>query len=321
MLLMAISWQNRRVLITGGTGFIGSFVAEYLLDAGAKVRIPVRSQNYRSLSERRSEIEWLEGDLRDPAYCQTLVRDIDHVFHLASCRRNIDFHYKRCGDTAAENVRMTLALLDALKEEERTDTSVTFFSTANMPRTIAAATVGAIRPLDGYVLGKSMCEFLWLSAAQQRKFPLLIVRPVGIYGPRDTFAKDGNVIPSLMVKAQSAKDQLEVWGSGAQERTFLYIEDAVKALFMLLDAGAQGVEYLTSSEVITIKTLAETIRDAVHPELPIHFDTSMPEGEPRVHTPSLHECLQDFSWTPFDEGLEKTVHSWRNSNVSLPATA
>jgi uncharacterized protein YbjT (DUF2867 family) len=75
-----IDWKGKYVLVTGGTGFIGSLLVEALLDRGASVRVPVRAANYRSLSRRRSEIEWVDGDLRDSEYCTRLVSGMNHVF-------------------------------------------------------------------------------------------------------------------------------------------------------------------------------------------------------------------------------------------------
>ena len=108
---MAMSWRDRTVLITGGTGFIGSFFAEKLLEAGARVRIPIRAKNYRSLSERRAEVDWMEGDLRDPGYCRELIAGVEYVFHLASCRRNWEYHHDKCSDVLNANLGMTPPLI------------------------------------------------------------------------------------------------------------------------------------------------------------------------------------------------------------------
>src|SRR3989338_2078433 len=156
---MTQTWKGRSVLVTGGTGFVGSFMVERLLDMGAKVRVPLRAENYRSLSSRRAEIEWLEGDLRDTAYCTRLVEGMDYVFHLAGCRRNSEYHRKRAGDVLNENVRMSLALIEGLKEFPAIP--VTFFSTANVPPTLDTVALAQSEKIDGYVLGKALCEALW----------------------------------------------------------------------------------------------------------------------------------------------------------------
>ncbi len=304
-----MSWKNCTVLVTGGTGFIGSFVVERLLAEGATVRVPIRSANYRALSERRAEVDWREGDLRDAEYCRELVEGVDEVFHMAACRRNPKYHHDRCGDTAQENVRMTIALLEALKEGP--PVPVTFFSTANVPPTLDTLALAQQESVDGYVLGKAMCEALWFAASRQRKFPLLIVRPVGAYGPRDTFAEDGNMIPAFMTKARAAKEDLQLWGTGKEERMFLYVEDLVNAVFTLREAGAQGIQYIASGEVVNIRELAEQICNLVQPGLRVSFDASKHLG-PRAQVLSeTHTSIRHLPWTPLAEGLKRTYVSWK----------
>jgi nucleoside-diphosphate-sugar epimerase len=308
---VAHTWKNRQVLVTGGTGFIGSFVVDRLLEQGAKVRVPLRSQNYRSLNERRAEIEWLEGDLRDSEYCSQLVDGIDEVFHLASCRRNVEYHEKRASDVLNENVRMTLALIEALKDHA--SVPVTFFSTANIPPAMDMVALSQQAKVDGYVLGKAICETLWFTASHQRDFPLLVVRPVGVYGPRDTFSEEGNVIPALMVKARDAKDRLDVWGDGTQERAFLYVEDLVEAIFRLIDAGADHIQYVSSGKIVTIKELSEAVCSLVRPGLPIHYDPRKVIGNRVLPLLPSHAALADMQWTPLAEGMKRALAWWKHS--------
>lgn len=307
---MSPQWKGKQVVVTGGTGFIGSFLVEKLLDAGAHVRVPVRAANYRALSERRSEVEWLEGDMRDSKYCAELVKDCDHIFHAASHRRNVDYHRKYCGDVAVGNVLMTVALLDGLKEV-KSKASVTFFSTANVPQTNDVLALSQSEKIDGYMLGKALCETLWFASAKQRKFPLLILRPVGVYGPRDTFSEDGNVIPSLMVRARDSEKELIVWGSGEQERAFLYVEDLIGAIFTLIEAQAQGIQYVVPPDIVTVKDLAERIKDLVKTELVLTFDTTKPEGQRSLPRLAADASLDSFLWTELHEGLKRTVDWWR----------
>lgn len=309
---MASSWTGKSVLVTGGTGFIGSILAEALLDRGARVRVPIRAQNYRALSTRKGEIEWMEGDLRNDAYCTALVTGVDCVFHLASHRRNIEFHRKHCSDVAMSNVEMTLALLRALKESPVQQ--AIFFSTANVPPSVDVIELSQQKNLDGYVLGKAIAETLWFSASRQRGFSFLNVRPVGVYGERDTFSVDGNVIPALMIKARD-RDVLEVWGSGKQKLRFLYVHDLVNAVLALLDADVTGIQYITPPELVTVRELAELVRDIVRPGLPIHYDTSKPDGHRSIAKLPVHPVLESFRWTPLRAGLERTFQSWNNKHT------
>ena len=147
---------------------------------------------------------------------------------------------------------------------------------------------------------------------RQYGFPLLVLRPVGVYGERDTFTEEGNVIPSLMAKAEAAKDELRVWGSGKQERVFIYAQDLVRALLTLLDHGATGIQYVMPPDTVTIREVAEKIRDMVKPNLKLVFDTSRPEGQRSLAVLPNHPCLKDFEWTPLQDGLWNTYEGWKS---------
>lgn len=311
---MKQSWQGRHILVTGGTGFIGSFLVERLLDAGARVRVPLRAENYRALSSRRAEVEWIAGDLRDPAYCSELANGVDEVFHLAACRRNPEVHRKKSSDILNENVRMTLAIIEALKE--RGPVPVTFFSTANIPQSMDTVALSQMETVDGYVLGKALCETLWFTAARQHHFPLLIVRPVGAYGPRDTFTEEGNVIPAMMVKARDSDDALQLWGSGDEERAFLYVEDLVDAVLALREEDARDIQYITTSDVVTVRRLAEAVIDLVHPGLTLRFDSKKRLAKRAVPALPIHPVLQTKKWTPLAEGLLRTYAFWSLGGAS-----
>ena len=306
-----MNWKGKRILVTGGTGFIGSFLVERLLTLGAEVRVPVRSENYRALSPLRSKIEWLEGDLRDPEYCKLLATGIDHVFHIASCRRNVEFHQDRCSGVLTENVRMTLSLMEGLRDFPHVP--VTFLSTANIPPKNDMLEFMKQERLDGYILGKALCEMMWYVGSRERGFPLLIIRPLGVYGPRDTFTAESNVIPALMFKARRKADTLSVWGTGNQERSFLYVEDLVAAILRLVDAGADGVQYVHSPELVPVKIVATKIRDLLNPKLSITFHPEKPRGTRSIPRLPLHKSLKNFPWTPISEGLQKTVAWWKDS--------
>jgi len=306
-----MEFAGTRVLVTGGTGFMGSFLVEELLARGAHPVVPLRPGGSRHhLTGSAGDIEFQEGSLEDVSFCTSLLSGIDMLFHAASVRKNVRFHQEQAKEVYRANVAMTEALLQA-HQQTCPSTSVVFFSSAHVPSGVSVDQLWQKERPDGYIIGKLACEQAWQEAAHTEQFPLLLLRPVGIYGPRDTFHDDANVIPSLMVRAEQATDQLTVWGDGTQERAFVYVEDVVKAVFVLLEAQAQGVQYITPGMPVSMQEIAQQIRDIVRPGLPIHFDSSKPTGERMQPAFSIHPQLTTLKWTAFSKGLERTYDWWK----------
>ena len=299
-----MEWKGKNVLVTGGTGFIGSFLVEELLKRGAHVRVPMRGESLKWLEAHADNVGFIKGDITNPEDCRKFVAGIDHVFHLASERRNIKYHQEHSDEVHAANVSMTNALINALRDTLQVP--VIFFSTANIQQVEGEKD----SPKDGYTSGKEACEALWIAAAEEQGFPLLIVRPPSVYGPRDSFGKEANVIPALIMKAAESNDTLEVWGDGTQKRMFLYVEDIPKALMKLLDSEIEDLQYIHPGNTVTVKELAEHIRDCMHPGLPLSFDTSKPQGSSYAPLPAVSEVLSAFQWTSLADGIQKTVEWW-----------
>ncbi len=298
------SWTGRRVLVTGGTGFIGHHMVDALVQAGADVRVLGRHEI------KQPGVTWIEGDLATFGDASILT-DIDSVFHLASVRQNVAVHRERAEEILTGNLALTLGLLKLLKQV-KAKPSLVFFSSATVPTSFPSVDV----PMDGYALGKLFSESIFRTAALELGFPLLTLRPMNVYGPGDHFTLEGNVIPALMVKAKASTHQLEVWGSGNQKRPFLFAPDLVRAALLLHENGITGTEYVSPPQTILIKDLATKIRDLVHPALEITFDTSKPEGPHELALPGVHSLLQSFPWTSLNDGLHATYAAFlKDKNI------
>lgn len=296
-------WYGRRVAVTGGSALIGASVVEWLCERGARVRVASRSTDRGALVYLGDALEWRVGDVGDAAFCASLLAGCDELIHAASYRRNVAYHLAHRDEVFAANEAMTLALLSALKNRPM---PATFFSTA-----MAGIAPDAPQSPDGYIASKARCEERWNAAAARLGFPLLRIRPVSAYGPGDAFSADGNVIPALIVRCAEAQDELVVWGSGEQTRSFVYAPDAASALIRLLEANATGAQYVSSPESVTIRELATLIRDLVRPGRPIRFDAARPEGPSFPADLPVHPALRNFSWTTLRQGLAKTVEGYR----------
>jgi nucleoside-diphosphate-sugar epimerase len=299
-----MDWHGKTVLITGGTGFIGSHLAEHLYAKGAIVRIPYRQENSWRM-EHDNVMDFRQGDIADAAFAREAIEGVDHVFHLASFRRNIAYHQQNITEVAEKNVQMANAIADAVRHHPA---PLTFFSTANIPPDARDDTRTST---DGYQLGKALCEEVFTSLASDAQIPLLCVRPVSVYGPRDKFSKDSNVVPALITKAVEEEHTLTVWGSGKQHRKFVFVTDVIDATLALLDAGATGVQYVSPPNTVAIAELATIICKHAHPNLALAFDTTKPEG-PHQDTPlPFHPCLASFPWKTLESGIAETITWWK----------
>ncbi len=286
------------VLVTGGSGFIGQHLIGALLERGAQVRVTSRQAASENLP---SGCMWLTGDLQDAAFCAGALTGVDCVIHLAALHKNVAYHKEYAQEVQETN----LTLSRSLAQHVPTGCRVVFFSTAliqDRPWTLARP------PDDGYVMGKALEEVLWEKAAAATGFPLLILRPVGVYGPGEEAGPDAHVIPSLVRRAQESAQTLTVWGDGRAERCFLFVRDLAAAAVRLLEADATGIVTLRSSEApVTVAQLAATIRNLVKPELRLAFDPDQPRGVSLVPPLDLPVCLEGLAWTPLEEGLRQTV--------------
>ncbi len=277
------SLAGLRIVVTGGTSMLGLPLVDRLLDGGAEVKAVGRQ----------------DGDLRDAEFCKELLKDADMLFHLASHRRNVKEHLDRRDEVFSDNVSMAKSLMGALHGRA---VPVVVYSSAlvgTLPENADPAQIP-----DGYLAAKVAGELLWREAIRG----VLIIRPVSAYGPHDRTGPSANVVPSLIARCRESKDALEVWGTGERKRAFVYSEDVADATLKLLDKGLSGVQHVSPPEAVTIRHLAETIRDLVQPGLPIRFDPSKPEG-PDLLPPGVHSALKGFGWTGLRDGLQRTIDS------------
>lgn len=302
-------WSNVPVLVTGGNGFIGRHLVRSLSAQGAQVRVPFRHQGSGS-GERLPGVEYVPGDLYDPAFCEQVVQGVAHVFHLASHRKNLQFHLEHASIVAHHNIQLSTGLIEAVR---RQPVPVTFFSTALAQHHVATDAV-LREGCDGYTFAKEVSESLWALAAYECGFPLLVIRPVGVYGPGSAFGPGANVIPVLLQLAQ-AGEPLVVWGDGRHQRAFVYVQDLLRAVEILVAADVQGVQYVSPNQSISLFDLAQTVARVVHPGLSVTCDPSRPAGDSLETVLPLHPLLESIEWTPLTVGLRRTFEWWQSARM------
>jgi GDP-L-fucose synthase len=302
------SWANRRVMVTGGAGFLGSAVVRRLEAAGAREVFVPRSRDY---------------DLRTP---DGINRALAHgrpdvIIHLAAVVGGIGANRENPGRFFYENAIMGIELMERARLAG-VDKFVGVGTVCSYPK----FTPVPFREDDlwsgypeetnaPYGLAKKMLLVQGQAYRAQYDFDAIHLLPVNLYGPGDNFdAASSHVIPALIRKCVEARDagadHIDVWGTGSASREFLYVDDAADGIVLAAERydGAEPVNLGVGHE-ITIRELVELVArlTTFHGEL--RWDASKPDGQPRraLDTSRARDRFGFVARTSFEDGLARTI--------------
>jgi len=304
--------SGKRVIVTGGAGFLGSHVVEELAGRGAAEIVVPRKKEY---------------DLVEPGAARQLLADHrPHVvIHLAARVGGIGANLENPGLYFYENLMMGVQLIEECRRQ-------------NIPK---ITTVGTICSYPKHTPVPFREEDLWIGYPEETNAPyglakkMLMVQgqayrqqygtnavhllPVNLYGPRDNFdPASSHVIPALIRKVHEAQKAatgfIEVWGSGTASREFLYVEDAAKAIVLATERydGPEPVNIGAGFE-IKVRDLVELIARLMGYDGAIRWDTSKPDGQPRrcLDTSRAERLFGFRAQTRFEDGLRRTIEWYR----------
>jgi GDP-L-fucose synthase len=306
-------WGSRRILVTGGNGFLGSYVVERLRDSGAReVFTPTRR----------------EYDLRDGDAVRQVYADLrpDIVIHLAAVVGGIGANRERPGEFFYDNLMMGAQLMEVARQRD-VEKFVSIGTVCAYPK----HTPTPFREDDlwngypeetnaPYGLAKKMLLVQGQAYRQQYGLESIFLLPVNLYGPRDHFDPEvSHVIPALIRKCVAAREanesEIDVWGDGSATREFLYVEDAATAITLATEKydGVDPVN-LGSGMEISIRDLVGLITELTGFRGAVRWDATKPNGQPRrrVDTSRAERAFGFRATTDFREGLERTI-GWYES--------
>ena len=235
-------WPGRRVLVTGGAGFIGHRLVCKLADLGASVSVAddLSKGALENLQNLRDQIEFRNDNLLEASVAKKLLRDIDICFHLAAKIGGIGYFHKAPAMSLRDNSIMNFNLWDAAVGSDTKmvclSSSMVFERTNTFP-TPETALEHSPPPMSGYGFSKLVAEYIARTYHEQYGIKYLIVRPFNAYGPGEVpgdYVGYAHVIPDLIQKVFSGQYPLEILGSGEQTRSYTYVDDV-----------ADGIIYVT----------------------------------------------------------------------------
>lgn len=301
-------WDGKRVLVTGGAGFLGKHLVENLIAAGV---------SSDALVIPRSR----ETDLRTWEGCVGVVKGVDVVIHLAVTGGGIDFNRRHPAETFYDNAVMGIQLMEAARREGAgkfvmAGTICSYPKHTPVPFKETDLWNGYPEETNApYGLAKKMLLVQGQAYRAQYGFNSIHLLLVNMYGPGDDFdLRDSHVVPALIRKFVEAKesgaDEVEVWGTGKASREFLYVADAAEGIRLAAERydGSEPVNLGAGME-ISIKELAETIAEVVGFEGRLSWDTSKPDGQPR-RLLDVSRAKDEFGFeagTKLKDGLTRTV--------------
>ncbi len=310
-----MSLKDRKILVTGGAGFLGSHLIAELIKCGVKKKnifVP-RSKNY---------------DLRKQSTCCKVVKNQDIVIHLAANVGGIGYNLENPGTLFYDNLLMGVHLMEEARK-------------AGVEKFVAVGTICAypkFTPVpfkeenlwNGYPeetnapygIAKKMMLVQAQAYRRQYGFNAIYLLPVNLYGPGDNFDPgSSHVIPALIKKFVDARErgnkEVIVWGTGKPTREFLYVEDAAKGITLAtLRYNGDDPINLGSSFEISIKELATLIGKLCKFKGKIIFDSTKPDGQPRRKL-DVSRAEKEFGFKSrikFETGLRRTINQYVKNN-------
>ncbi|MBW6502082.1 MAG: SDR family oxidoreductase [Bacteroidales bacterium] len=306
----------KRILVTGGAGFIGSRLCERLLEAGNEV---ICLDNYFTGSKLNilhlldnHYFEVIRHDITTPVYVET-----DEIYNLA-CPAS-PLHYQYNGIKTIKT--SVMGAINTLGLAKRTESKVMLASTSEIygdpevhPQTEDyRGNVNTLGPRACYDEGKRCAETLYMNYHRQNNVRIKIARIFNTYGPRMS-SNDGRVISNFIVQALQGKD-ISIFGDGSHTRSFQFVDDLVEGMIKLMETPDEftGPVNLGNPAEISVRELADKIIRMTGSKSKIIY-LPLPEDDPRQRQPDITLARKTLGWNPkvgLDEGLAITIDYFR----------
>ena len=319
-------YKNKRVLVAGASGFVGTHLTRNLVEAGAKVRGTI----YRKPIQREEpEAEFMKADLTRPEDCAAVCKNIDYVFMAAANSSGAAVIDKTPLVHLTPNIVMNAYMLEGAYAA---GVKKFCFISSN---TVYPLTDFAVKEDDVnyeffdkyFVVGwmKRFTELMCQMYSEKIKSPMqtLVVRPGNLYGPYDKYTwKESKVIAALIRRAVERHDPFTVWGDGLDIKDFLYIKDFVAGLTLAFEKidGFDSINIASGTPVSIREVLAEILEASNYESAVLKYDSSQPTMIPKrsINTEKMNSLTGWMPQKTLKEGIKETVAWYKKSYADFP---
>jgi len=317
-------YSNKKVLVTGGTGFIGNHIVRALLRTGACIRVPV---HVRPMHPDFSNVETVWADLMRWEDCRAAARGVDYVIHAAGTVGAAGVKDYQLMEGITKNLILTANVLQAAWAEG-VQKIVVFGSSTGYPpysHPVKEEEMWLDDPhpvYSGYGWMRRYIEKLGEYVSGQSECKVVIIRPSAVYGPGDNFSeKTSHVIPALIKRAVGRENPFVVWGTGDEVRDFIHVSDFARACLLAL-AKCNDFDQINigAGKGSTIREVVGFILNAAgHKDVQIFFDSTKPATIPfrLVDIEKARHMLEFEPQISLEEGIRDTVQ-WYMGTLTPP---
>ena len=307
------SFEKKRILVTGGAGFLGSHLCEKLINKGNEVicldNYYTGSKNNISHLLSNENFELLRHDICFPLYVE-----VDEIYNLACPASPIHYQYDPV-QTTKTSVHGSINMLGLAKRQGakifQASTSEVYGDPEVHPQN--ESYWGRVNPIGRrscYDEGKRCAETLFYDYYRQHKLKIKIARIFNTYGPR-MHPNDGRVVSNFITQALK-NEEMTIYGDGKQTRSFCFIDDLINAMLLIMDTSDDftGPINIGNPDEITIQELAEKIIELTNSRSKIVYKP-LPEDDPKQRKPDILYAKEKISWEPktnLMEGLKHTIN-------------
>ena len=315
--------QSKRILVTGGAGFIGSHLCRRLLAEGHEVLCVdnlytgTKANILELFNNKR--FEFMRHDVTFPSYVE-----VDQIYNLACPASPIHYQFDPV-QTTKTSVHGAINMLGLAKRTRarilQASTSEVYGDPEIHPQPeIYWGRVNPNGPRACYDEGKRCAETLFFDYYRQHQLEIRVVRIFNTYGP-NMHPNDGRVVSNFIVQSLQNHD-ITIYGDGSQSRSFQYIDDLIEGMVRMMnnEEGFIGPVNIGNPDEFTIKELAEKILELIPESKSRIVYKPLPQDDPRQRQPDISLAKQKLGWEPkikLDEGLRKTIEYFRTIVGSL----